>query len=156
MRRKMFTTAALMAVLTGTPAAAQDTDLNGAWVITGVTDASGASYDAQPGLFLFTDTHYSIMYVPGSERRSLFSGQQPTEADLIKAYNSFIANSGRYDLNGNEITFRAYVAKDPGYMDAWPENGLTARVEREGETLKWTFTGQSFFSGTVFTMQRPE
>ena len=136
---------------------AQDVNLEGAWLVTNITDAEGKEIDAQPGLYLFTGTHYSIMFVPGSEPRGQYVEQTQTEADRLIAYNSFVANSGRYDVSGDQLTLRAYVAKDPNYMAAFPENQATAKVHiAGGDTLHLTYTGEFFISGTMFTLRRVE
>ena len=122
-----------------------------------ITDDEGKEIDAQPGLSLFTGTHYSIMFVPGSEPRGQYVEQTQTEADRLIAYNSFVANSGRYDVSGDQLTLRAYVAKDPNYMAAFPENQATAKVHiAGGDTLHLTYTGEFFISGTMFTLRRVE
>ncbi|MFV1986219.1 MAG: hypothetical protein ACC682_03005 [Gemmatimonadota bacterium] len=53
---------------------------------------------------------------------------------LSAAYASFIANTGRYVVEGDQIKTRAYVAKDPNYMGDWPDNEstYTFRIDDEG------------------------
>jgi len=160
MRRFKGMTAALALLATTTVwqvANAQDVDLQGAWLVTSITSSSGEEIEAQPGLYIFTGTHYSIMFVPGSESRGQYVGESPTEADRLTAYNSFVANSGRYDVTGDQLTLRAYVAKDPNYMAAFPDNQATATVHiAGGDTLHLTYTGEFFISGTMFTLRRVE
>lgn len=158
MRRIVSVIAALTMVSAAWRAApAQDVDLQGAWLVTSITDTSGNETEAQPGLYLFTGTHYSIMFVPDSESRGQYATETPTDADRLSAYNSFVANSGRYHIDGDQLTLRAYVAKDPNYMSAFPENRVTAKVHiAGGDTLHLTYTGEFFISGTMFTLRRVE
>ena len=153
----------ILAVLTVVSAAwraaqAQDVDLQGAWLVTNITDASGDEIEAQPGLYLFTSTHYSIMFVPGSDERAQFAESEPTDDESLSAYDAFIANSGRYQVVGDQLTLRAYVAKHPNYMGGFPDNQVTATVHiAGGDTLHLTYTGGEFsFTGTMFTLQRVE
>jgi len=93
--------------------------LEGAWkvaevVVTGA-DASNTP-NPQPGLFVFTRTHYSIMYVPGNQPRALFKAQDPTTQEKIAAFDSFIANTGTYEVTGNTFTIRPMVARFPNFM----------------------------------------
>ena len=60
---------AIAMVLSQVGFATQDAALQGAWVRTSVTDTSGSvNSEPQPGLFVFSGTHYSMMYVNRAER----------------------------------------------------------------------------------------
>lgn len=50
-----------------------------------------------------------------------------------------MANSGRYRVEGDEIVTQAYVAKDPNYQNAFPENEARLPFEVDGNsmTLEW-------------------
>lgn len=152
----------VLAILTMVSAAwraapAQDVDLQGAWLVTNITDADGNEIEAQPGLYLFTETHYSIMFVPGTDERAQYAGTEPTDDDRVSAYGTFIANSGRYDVAGDQLTLRAYVSKDPNYMAGFPDDLVTATVHiAGGNTLHLTYTGDGFLGGTMFTLRRVE
>lgn len=150
---------ALLAV-SSSPAAAQDASaLNGAWLVSSWTDTDGVVYeDSQRGLFTFTITgddggNYSMMFVPGSEARPRYAGENQTDAETLSAYASFIANSGRLTVEGNTLTYEAYMAKDPNYMDDWGENGESVDWAVDGTTLTLTFTS-GFMEGTTATLRR--
>jgi hypothetical protein len=158
MRRTIGTITALVLLATAASwqiAPAQDVDVQGGWVVAGITDSSGNEIGGQPGLFVFTETHYSIMFVPGTDERAQYTGDEQTDGEMLAAYQSFIANSGRYVVEGDQLTHRAYVAKDPVYMGAFPENPLMAKVHRAGDTLHFTYTS-GFLTGIMFTLQRVE
>lgn len=152
----------VLAILTVVSAAwraapAQDVDLQGAWLVTNITDADGNEIEAQPGLYIFTETHYSIMFVRGTDERAQYAGSEPTDKESLGAYNTFVANSGRYQVAGDQLTLRAYVAKGPNYMAGFPNNQSYATVHiAGGDTLHLTYTGEFFISGTMFTLQRVE
>jgi len=117
---------------------AQSTPVEGAWVVTS-WEVEGAESQQHLGLFLFTKTHYSIMYTLGNEPRAQYAGETPTATDRLAAYGSFIANSGRYSVNGNELTTRAFVAKDPNYMGGFPDNEATYTFRIEDGVLHLDF-----------------
>jgi hypothetical protein len=68
------------------------------------------------------------MYVPGDEPRDVPEGETFTDAETLTAYGSIIANSGRYTVDGNQLMYEAYVAKNPAYMADWnaEEAGLVS------------------------------
>ena len=68
------------------------------------------------GLFIFTAANYSIMYIRGDEPRADLPAE-PTDADLIRAFGELTANSGRYTLEGDQLTYEAYMANNPNYMN---------------------------------------
>jgi hypothetical protein len=120
-----------------TSAVAQEaTPVEGAWVVTSWVSPDGTANDQpQPGLFVFSQTHYSFMFVNTPEPRVQYTGEQMTDADMLTAYPTFTANSGRYEVSGNELTTRAYVAKNPNYMGGWPENAATYTFEIDADGM---------------------
>ena len=126
-------------------AAEAQLSVEGAWTVSEWTIDDETS-PAQPGIFIFTSTHYSVFFVnPGEERASPAQGL--TDAEKVVAYDEFTANAGRYTLEGNTLTTRAYLAKNPGYMAAWPDNTNEITVERDGDTLSLTYGNG--FKGTL-------
>ena len=110
--------------------------IEGAWVLASYWDSAGTTNsEPQRGLMMFTGTHYSIMYVPGEDERQQFTGDSVTDADLATAFRSFVANSGRYEVDGDQVTYRAFMAKNPNYMAGWPENAVTFTYRIEGDML---------------------
>ena len=110
----------------------QETGIQGAWIVTSEDDSH------QRGLFIFTASNYSMMYVLGDEPRAPYAGDTPTEEEMLEAFQSFVTNSGRYSLEGNRLTYQAYMAKNPSYMADWPENDDWATVDVDGDTMTWT------------------
>ena len=124
-----------------------ETPLEGAWLATSYTDADGNTNDKpQPALYIFTATHYSIMIATGDEPRVRSEGEDITDAERVVAYQSFIANTGRYEVDGNTLKTRAFVAKSPNYMGDWPENERTVEFEVDGDqlTIKAETTSRTF------------
>ena len=111
--------AAALATFPQTTFAQTYEDLAGGWIVASRTSADG-EVDSSPsrGLYLFTaEGQYSMMNVGPDERANL--PEEPTDAQIAEAYGSFSANSGRYRIQGDQLTYEAWVAKWPGYMNAW-------------------------------------
>jgi len=109
--------------------------IEGAWKVTEIVvtgaDASNVS-TPQPGLIIFTQKYYSVMWIPGNQPRALFKGEDPTNEEKIAAYNSFVANSGTYDVAGETLTLHPMVARSPNFM----AGGVSKNQFRiEGTTL---------------------
>ena len=90
----------------------------------------------QPGLYLFTKQHYSIVTLNGTEPRKDFgTAADPaklTDAEKMaryEAWRTLTANSGTYQVSGSTLTTRPLVAKDPAVMG--PE--VNARVQDRRE-----------------------
>lgn len=139
-------------------AAQGSAQLAGGWMIASWQSADG-QVDSTPqrGLFIFTESgHYSIMYVPDDLPRPRWTGAAMTDAEKMAAYDSFIANTGRYSIQGNEITYEAYLAKNPNYMaDFGTQAGNAGRIgfAVQGDLLTLRFlTGND--AGETATLRR--
>ncbi len=134
----VFCAVVVSSVLTGPALAA--TPLEGAWLLTETEDTDG-NVDSEPhrGLMVFTSDHYSLMFARGAKPRALFDGIIGTDEELLEAYRSIVANSGRYEVEGNQFTIRAYVAMQPNHMNGWPENPVTFSFSVDGDILKITY-----------------
>jgi hypothetical protein len=127
--------------------AQEEAAIQGAWVFT---NEDGQ----QRGLLIFTESHYSMMFVRGDLTRATYpEDRMMTDAETLVAYRSITANSGRYSLDGDQLTVEAYMANDPNYMAGWPENAETFRVEISGDTMLWEPGGLLGLGETV-TLRR--
>lgn len=156
---------ALLTALAGTPragAAQAPPELTGGWIVASWTSPDGkVNSTPQRGLFIFTATgQYSMMYVPGDAARPRYAGTGPTEAEELAAYRSFVANTGRYTVTGNQISLEAFVAKDPNYMADWDMTtranavNVTYSIANGILTLRWTdSTGVN--AARTATLRRP-
>lgn len=153
LNRFFILTLALVTALILPREAASQISVEGAWTVSEWT-VDGETSPAQPGIFVFTSTHYSIFFVNQPEGRAEPAQPGPgamTDEEKVVAYDEFTANAGRYVIEGNTLTTRAYVAKNPGYMAGWPDNEQQYTVERDGDTLTLTFG-----NGNVATLVRRE
>ena len=127
-------------------------DVRGVWKVTELASRTpGAAWEvrAPPNLsqFIFTDKHYSYMYVPGADARKLFAGDpnRPTDAEKVEAYNSVVAATGTYSLSGHSLTMIALVHKNPNEMVG---KALTYTVETDGSTMRMIIANPPFQPGT--------
>ena len=116
-------------VLTSLPAAQQGSSLKGAWRVVEVTTGDGkTNSNPEPGLYIFTERHYSIMRV--TQPRAPLS-QDPTVQEKVAAFDPFMANSGSYEVTGNQLVAQPMVAKHPNVMTSAPHQ---SDVRFEGAT----------------------
>ncbi len=138
--------------------AAQESSIVGGWILTSWETADGeVNSEPQRGLFMFTASgQYSMMYVLGDQPRAEWSGETQTDAEKVEAYDSFIANSGRYSVDGNQITYEAAMSKNPNYMATFGperENARTMTFTVENEVLRLRFKSGNA-EGSTATFRR--
>jgi hypothetical protein len=108
----------------------------GVWkVVEIVGTGADASKNAnpQPSLFIFTRNYYSMMLVPGTQPRSLFKDtEEPTNQEKTLAFDSFVANTGKYEVMDSTLTFRPIVARYPNFM---ADGSAEYQFRIEGNTL---------------------
>ena len=129
-----------LALVFGLSTANADERLEGGWIVASWEDLRGeAVEDSQPGMFIFTGSHYAIMYTSTAEPRPENSSDSGmTDEEKLTAYDSFTANAGGYVVDGNTFTAYAFVAKSPDYMGGFPENGAEYEFARDGDNLTIT------------------
>jgi hypothetical protein len=125
--------------------------LEGVWKILELSSrAPGADWTvATPpylSVYIFTPKYYSYMFAPGAGPRRLFAGDpnQPSEAERIAAYDSIVAGSGTYILEGTTLTMTAILHKNPNEMTGEP---LRYSVEIESNRLRMTIANPPFAPG---------
>jgi hypothetical protein len=141
--------AALIAV--GAVAQEHRPSIEGVWKIAELASREpGAKWEvrAAPRLsqYMFTNKHYSYMYVPGADPRPLFGGDpnKPTDAEKASAYNTLVAATGTYILSGRTLTLKAIVHKNPNEMVGEP---LSYAIELDGDTLRMVTVDPPFLPG---------
>jgi len=118
-----------------------ESPLEGAWKVVSINvtgPASAANTTVQPSLYLFADKHYSMMRATGNQPRTLSATDSATDAERLAAYNSFIANTGTYEVADSTLTIHPVVARDPNYMSGGSDK-YQFRVS--GDTLWLSNTG---------------
>lgn len=122
--------------------------IRGVWKLTELASrAAGAGWEVRPtpslSQYIFTDKHYSYMYVPGPAPRKRFAGDpnRPTDAEKAEAYNSLVAATGVYSLSARTLTLNALVHKNPNEMAGVP---LTYTIDIDGNTLRMSIANPPF------------
>ena len=95
-----------------------ESPVEGAWSVASihVTGPDSADTTVQPSLYLFGDKHYSMFRVTGNQPRALAATDSATDAEKLAAYNSFIANTGTYEVADSTLTTHPIVARSPNFM----------------------------------------
>ena len=108
----------------------------GEWVSAGTPHRS---------LYVFTPTHYGYIFTR-PEPRSPFAGDpnRPSDAEKVRAYDSFVAAAGTYMLEGATLTLVALVHKNPSEMTG---EALRYAAEIGRDTLRLTITNPPFQPG---------
>jgi hypothetical protein len=138
MRMLLFTVIAI-AVL-GLSASAQSKSLSGVWSLTEI-NAKGPDGEvrksAQPGMYLFTKTHYSMIYVNSDKPRDDIDDLSKATADQLRSVfvTSLVANAGTYEYKDGKLTVHPTVAKLPGYMKAGTWTAWTVKSDGDSMTL---------------------
>ncbi len=110
--------------------------LEGVWQTVEVKVESGShagTFTKEPGMLIFTGTHYSMLVPLSDTRTQLDDPEKGTAAELLALYGPFIANSGTYELSGDTVTMRPMVAKNPAAAKA----GVSIKIsfQLKGDTL---------------------
>ena len=111
-----------------------ETRLLGVWqiqVIENIT-ASGSSINnsPQPSLAIFTASHYSLIWMPGTTGMRAFKQRWlPTDEEKIQRYGEIVANAGTHTPSDSTITLQPAVSRVPEFM-AWRQ--AVVRVSRAG------------------------
>ena len=126
------------------PGPTEQVSVRGAWQVLTMSLTTGEqttrNVSPQPGLVLFTERHYSLMYVEGAAARKMFSDPaRPTDAEKLDAYETFVGHSGTYAVADSIIAMSVVVAKLPNLTGPELRNTFARfAYERRGDTLRLT------------------
>ena len=129
----------------GRKAAQTGGSLMGVWKVTQTkTVYEGKEYlnpNAQPGLIIFTERHYSIVWIPARESRKTSAKTWfPTDEEKVYDFDTIVVNSGTYEVQDSTLTVHPFVAKTPEFMGG----RATYSYRLSGDKL-W-LTGTDIFS----------
>ncbi len=132
-------------------AEAPEPPLEGAWKVVSINVTgpdSAANTTVQPSLYLFGDKHYSMMRATGNQPRTLAATDSATDAEKLAAYNSFVANTGTYEIADSTLTIHPVVARSPNYMSGGSDkyhfrvSGDTLWLSNTGTDIRTRIGGQ--------------
>ena len=106
----------------------------GAWRVTELAAPNQPpNTSPQPGLYVFTNQHYSMIRINGAKPLPDYpSNDKATDAEKVAVFNALYLNSGTYTVTGNVLATKAMVAKSAFAM-AGPGNQYEFTVS--GNTL---------------------
>jgi hypothetical protein len=141
----------LSILVTASPTAAQTPSLKGVWRVVEVTGADGKlNPKPEPGLYIFTDRHYSIMRV-NQPRAAL--PESAGDKERLAAFDPFTANSGTYQVKGTQLMTQPMVAKNPNVMTG---KGGTSELKMEGANVAYITGGGGPGGKQIVKLQRIE
>lgn len=130
---------ALVSIGACAPSGSSPDSLLGAWQIIETTtttpDSTWVDSDPEPGLYVFTERHFSNMLIQGGPRAPFPTN--PTPEQRLAAYDPFIADAGSYVRTDSTLVTSNRIAKVPNVMNS----GVTYRYTLSGDTLLLTFSG---------------
>ena len=87
--------------------------LVGAWKVTEFAAPNAPPITSpQPGLYIFTATHYSFARIQGTKPLPDYpSNDKATDADKVAVFNALYLNTGTYTVTGGNLATKAMVAK---------------------------------------------
>jgi hypothetical protein len=153
MKKISFVITALAAFLLNENAAFAQTKnkFEGAWkiveVILPVTNPTGKDSttrvsNPQPSLIIFTRGYYSIAAIRGAQPRAAIAPPKDslnlTDDEKIARYaewNTFVANSGTYEIKGSTLIRHPIVAKNVSVMTSNTPN--ISEFKLEGDNTLW-------------------
>jgi hypothetical protein len=119
------------------PAVSAQAPLEGVWSITEaiVTSPDGTSttIEGQPGLYFFSDGHYSATLIETDSHQPY--PERPTDEERLAAYDNFIANAGTYEISDSTLTVTILLSKNPNAMTGRP---FTYDYELDDDSLALT------------------
>ena len=141
MKRALMTIAA---VLFANPVLAQaSTPIEGVWKMVEWVEG-GRTIAVQPSLFIFTKSHYSMLFLQTGQPRPPVPAPQNrqnlTDAEKLARFEHwrpFSAASGTYEVSGTTATLRPIIAKDRWAMSEQAVQSLPFQLE--GDTLRVYF-----------------
>ena len=93
----------------------------GVWNLVAIVYVSGSDVTtidpALPGLFIFTEQHYSMTWMPLQKQQEDYADLwHPSDSEKVQSYNSIVTNTGRYKISETELITHVQVAKTPAFV----------------------------------------
>jgi hypothetical protein len=117
--------------------------LRGIWrraeVVVGVgEEAGGHTADVQPGYYVFSPPYFAGVFVSSFSPRPLLD-DNPTDADMGKAFAPFAGFAGTYTLTDGTLVLRPLVAMKPNNMRGRPFQSI--KTEWAGDDVWFVYVG---------------
>ncbi len=126
MMRRLIVPAIVLCLLAGCQQVAVEAPgpLEGSWRISEIRIVSkrGEYIDSepQPGLFIFHEEHYSMVWMPFGEPLADFAEiWKPSDEEKLTSWNSIVVNAGTYTYTESTVTTVPLVAKTPEFAGGY-------------------------------------
>ena len=117
--------------------------IQGVWRVVEVTTTgpnASTNTSPQPGVYIFTAKHYSLVRDTASEvRPGIKSAANITPAEALATLNPFFAQSGTYEISGSNLITTSIVALRPPAQGKYGGTN-TWSFKMQGDTLWMTQT----------------
>jgi hypothetical protein len=149
----------LAVLLSGTiacvqPASAQFQLAGTAWEVVERSyergDSTWVNRSPEPGLYVFTESHYTVQEIRESGRRPIFE-EATTDEERLRAFEVFHAHGGTYTVSGDRLVVTITIAKGPNTMDG---GTATYGLKWRGELLEIVRTSAAEQETRVTTLRR--
>ncbi len=118
--------------------------LQGVWSVVDVTDVSGRSSPAQPGVFVFASSHYSVVQVTQPRPGLPPDLSRMSANELLAVFGpAFNAQAGTFQVVQNLLHLRPIVAKNPNVMNGKTSFTYVFKLDAAALTLT-TDTGVTY------------
>lgn len=116
-----------------------ENSLKGVWKVNEIhwitRDTTYSINNAQPGVFMVSDSKYSFIWTPTREMRIPFKKlAQPTLEEMINGFQSIVLNAGSYMKTDSTFMIKAVVAKVPGFEGG--EQTFNYKIDKNRLELK--------------------
>ena len=120
--------------------------IEGVWKVVRIErdDESPPNTEPLPSQIIFTNRHYSVVWMPGSEATKAFATRwQPTDEEKIRRFGELVVNTGTYEIEDDTIVTRPNIARFPEFIGG----KMVYRYEWSGERLIFTLIDEYTFDG---------
>ena len=139
--RLVVAVVALLAVISALLLGQSKPSIQGVWRVAEVTTTgpnANTNKSPQPGLYIFTGKHYSLVRDTSlNPRIAIRDSSNVTAPEALATFGPFIAQSGTYDVRGTTVNVTPVVAKFPASGEK--HRTSTWDFELQGDTLSMTY-----------------
>ncbi len=99
-----------------------------------------------PSQIIFTKSHYSIVWMPGSKAMRAFDKRwEPTEEEKLRRYEEIVVNTGSYTIDGDQLKIEPVVSRVPEFMGGF----IIYEYRWSADKLVLTFIDEETFDGVT-------
>ena len=94
-----------------------------------------------PSQIIFTNSHYSMIWMPGKEAMTAFAVRwQPSDEEKVRRFGEIVVNTGTYEIKDGLITVHPRIARVPEFMGGYMRYDYKWSGDRLVLTLRDEYT----------------